>query len=482
MPKQLQIQAANETQVANEGDFVAGVAFVNQYSSKSKDNWVQLSPFGKFPNVVGTQVFDPSDAQAICNEFDSVPSVGVKAIGLPWYVGHPDHPAFKEQYKDTAAKGRIKELECRHDASCKACQDFANEASSVPCKEHGLFGNVRWNDEGKALIANEAFHGHSTNWRMRKNGAGEFHPFSLKSVGFTNEPGIPVPAITTANEKKESMSAKNDNQTGTAKKPTLLDHIAKLLGKPEIAKEGANEDDAVAAMEGYAANQAELKKNLDELTAKHATLTNAHQVLSTAHDAVVKKYGCANEGALPEATGTVLTTCGFALPETDALPAMANEISTQRAAVKAKDAELQAANQKVTDLTAQAANERKERDGQMLDMLVVGGFATKVERDQYATDLAANEKRDATLVAIKALKPKINVVTGLSGLGHVSTAVNEQTAKQVGRIDAIVEAVNQYQDEQQKKTGKRPDQMKAHAHIQKTRPDLFTADEKNITR
>lgn len=138
-----------------------------------------LAPYGDWPNAQGLQRFRKDDAVNIVNEFKSLASLPQRVLGLPWYVGHPDHDAFKADYKDKTAKGRIKKLEARDD---------------------GLWANVRWNDEGKSLIKAEAFHGHSVNWRMRQNG-GAWSPFSLKSVGFTNEPQIPVPPVLVANEK-----------------------------------------------------------------------------------------------------------------------------------------------------------------------------------------------------------------------------------------------------------------------------------------
>ena len=62
----------------------------------------------------------------------------------------------------------------------------------------GLWGNVRFNGAGRQMISDEAFHGHSVNWKVRQGGDGAWHPFSIKSVGFTNEPNIPVMPVTQA--------------------------------------------------------------------------------------------------------------------------------------------------------------------------------------------------------------------------------------------------------------------------------------------
>ena len=156
--------------------------FANSASAMEMDaaneSWVMLAPYGDWPNVQGLQRFKKEDADNIVNEFSSLASLPQRVLGLPWYVGHPDHPSFKDTYKDGSAKGRIKKLEARAD---------------------GLWANVKWNADGKKLITDEAFHGHSVNWRMKQKG-GAWSPFSLKSVGFTNEPQIPVPTILSANE------------------------------------------------------------------------------------------------------------------------------------------------------------------------------------------------------------------------------------------------------------------------------------------
>jgi hypothetical protein len=89
-----------------------------------------------------------------------------------------DHEPLKQRYRDTRAYGRVKELAARAD---------------------GLYGRVKFNATGRQIVADEMFHGHSVNWGMKKIG-GKWHPFRLKSVGWTNEPQIPVAPVTAANE------------------------------------------------------------------------------------------------------------------------------------------------------------------------------------------------------------------------------------------------------------------------------------------
>jgi hypothetical protein len=160
--------------------------FANVFTSDDHTNslalrWACLAPYGDWPNAQGLQRFQKPDAQNIVNEFNSMSNLPQQLLGAPWYVGHPDHPAFKDKYKDGSAKGRIKKLEVRDD---------------------GLYAGVKFNPEGEKLIADEAYQGHSVNWYLKQDPADKkaWRPFQLKSVGFTNEPNIPVPPVTTANE------------------------------------------------------------------------------------------------------------------------------------------------------------------------------------------------------------------------------------------------------------------------------------------
>jgi len=456
------LTAYNAAESSTEDCVSPAVLTVNQYSAASKDNWVLIAPYGQFPNNIGgkriIQCFTKQDAEDICNEFDSTTSMGVKAMGLPWYIGHPDHPDFKAQYKDTSAKGRIKELEARPD---------------------GLYANVKWNDEGKLLINSESFHGHSIAWRMKPDAMGNWHPFSLKSVGFTNEPNIPVPAITTANEKENSMSKKNDNQEGVAKKPTLLDHIATLLGKPDIAKEGANEEDAAMAINEFAAGHKKLADENESLKAAHAELKGKHDVLNTMCNSVFQKYGANEAGELPADVVTTLTGAEFTLPDTGIVAALANEVSSVRVAIKAKDVELVSANQRIADMELTASNQRKELAGSLLGFAVSTGCLTANERSTMEKDVDfANEAQFVAMRSkVLAMKPKINVLSQVGALGHISAEIGVANQRTISRTDAIIEAVNEHQDAELKKSGKRPDYMKAFAHVQRKRPELFVSED-----
>ena len=198
--------------LANEARPASVTLFLpNQLSpvQSGQDHWVQLSPFGDFANATGAsrviQRFRHEDARHICDEFNSTIRRVTQPLGMPFYIGHPDHPRFKGQpgHADTRAYGRGKEMQVRHDPACPACAAFANATSDTPCQDHGLFVKMHWNDDGARLISNESFHGHSVNWAAvpdgMEKGVQVFRPIRVKSAGFTNEPNIPVRPASLAN-------------------------------------------------------------------------------------------------------------------------------------------------------------------------------------------------------------------------------------------------------------------------------------------
>jgi hypothetical protein len=169
--------------LANEADPAEEPQLLGNEFAVAADGWVELAPYGDFQHSQGIQRFTKEDAEGLCNEFNGLLGLPSRLLGLPWYIGHPDHPKFKDRYPDTKAYGRIKGLQAR---------------------EEGLFANVKWSAAGEDLIRSEAFHGHSVNWGAVKRG-GVWRPVRIKSVGFTNEPNIPVTPVTLANEIDDSM-------------------------------------------------------------------------------------------------------------------------------------------------------------------------------------------------------------------------------------------------------------------------------------
>jgi hypothetical protein len=242
---------------ANESRPLAITLFLPNHLSPreaGQDHWVQLSPFGDFGNVAGQsrviQRFRTEDARRICDEFNSTIRRVTQPLGMPFYIGHPDHPRFAGQpgHEDTRAYGRGKEMQVRHDPACAACAAFANAktdpSATTPCQEHGLFVRMHWSEDGARLIANESFHGHSVNWAAipdgMENGVQVFRPVRVKSAGFTNEPNIPVRPASLAN------SATSDDEQQPPQ-PTVPPRLKLLAGFKE--DEDVTMEQVIAALE-----------------------------------------------------------------------------------------------------------------------------------------------------------------------------------------------------------------------------------------
>lgn len=345
------LRFANETQPIPDDRVTFAVA--NEAKYPLAPDWVLLAPYGDFDHPQGLQRFQKADADTIVNEFNSVRNLPSRMLGLPWYVGHPDHPAFKDRYKDTRAYGRIKDLEARLD---------------------GLYGNVKFNGEGKHLIQEEAFHGHSVNWRMAKSG-NAYRPVSLKSVGFTNEPNIPVKPITQANEKHTDMK-----------------WLIPLLG----LSADATEEQIQAETQNRFANESQLRMQLTNTEAQLVTERGKVTQLTT---------DLANEKTKVTASEASLTT--------------------ERSAHTATKSQL-------TTAETNFANERKARiDALVADGIKVGKILP-AEKAQWEQDFA--NEFDTTVAKLAQAKGKLHTQSVTAGLGRRSS----QTVSRSGEIQEFV--------------------------------------------
>lgn len=350
------ITAANEAQAA----ITDAITAVNEV--KRDGEWVQLAPFGQFPNVVGLQFFQQAEAQEVVNEFQSVLNTPSRLLGLPWYIGHPDHEPLKQRYKDTKAYGRIKELQVRAD---------------------GLYGRVKFSADGKKLIEDEAFHGHSVNWAMKRGGDNKWHPFRLKSVGWTNEPQIPVAPITAANE-----------QTNTMDRLKLI----KKLGLAATATDEEIENAIGALQTKTAANETQIGTLTAELaTEKGKATTTATQLATVNTQLTAAQTEAANERQRSR----------------DLL--IAQGVRDGKILVGEQDAWKTKFDAKFTE----AVNELQAAKAKLNLKSKVGGLGTRnanlaTERGQQITD-AVNERRqkfpnesyDASFATVKREKPEL---------------------------------------------------------------------------
>jgi len=180
--------------------------------------WAQLAPFGDYPGqallqgadgsvtkFAAIQRFDRAAAEAMVAKFKS-PWQRLKRFftGCNIYVGHPDVPAFANEYADKSAKGMIVDLQARAD---------------------GLFCKPVFTNEGSELVETRKLRAFSAYWTAQEVGeqagaGGEtlkiYRPDTLKSAGLTNNPNLPVQLL-------------NEKEGGTEGVATLATDSQRLL-------------------------------------------------------------------------------------------------------------------------------------------------------------------------------------------------------------------------------------------------------------
>ena len=167
-------------------------------------------PFGKYQHPLGLQLFDKASAeilQAACNDLGE----------FPIYKGHPDVPGRPDSNPAAPAIGWCGNITIENDGA-----RFA----------------AKWNEIGQLSIANCEFKFYSPHWDLRRV-AGGIQPVRMKSIGLTNNPRIPVPAIA------------NDDTAPFVAPQWLIDMLvaAKLLD-PEKATDEVNVKAAIDAAAG----------------------------------------------------------------------------------------------------------------------------------------------------------------------------------------------------------------------------------------
>jgi hypothetical protein len=154
--------------------------------------WIEI-PFGDVPNVYESrevvQRLDRPAAEALVQRFGSWRGKLARLFGgVPFYVGHPDHPSFANVDQDRRAYGWIKDL---------------------ALGESGLRCRVDWSAAGQTLLANAhykwwspLFLGMPTGQQV--DGKPLYTVAWLKSAGLTNNPRWPVAPL--ANEFDPSQA------------------------------------------------------------------------------------------------------------------------------------------------------------------------------------------------------------------------------------------------------------------------------------
>jgi hypothetical protein len=167
------------------------ICFANELSVR-EDGWAMLAPFGSFPGVAtqpiagggvkrydAVQVVDRESAVELVNEFNSFGGKIRRFLrGVPIFVGHPDMPGRSHLYPHKEPVGTTVELQVRDDGLwCKPC--FTNDGLEYIDANQGLGFSARWS-------GNEA---------GEQDGKPVYRPASLKSIGLTQRPNLPVELI-----------------------------------------------------------------------------------------------------------------------------------------------------------------------------------------------------------------------------------------------------------------------------------------------
>jgi hypothetical protein len=240
---------------ANDGD-KAELTFSNELNLES-DGWGQLFPFGDFPgkaviaNANGTvtsfdavQRLDRAAADQMVSNFYSIGNRIKRFIkGVTIFNGHPDMPDAGSKYPDKGEKGLVTELQTRDNGLyCKPAFNNAGEEVLKGAKK--LFFSGRWSSDELA----------------EESGKRVFRPDSLKSVGLTSRPNLPVEQV---NEKPQQI-------------PNMKPIIEWLRKQGVTIANDANEEQIASAL-------ASLEPKLTSaatLANEKATLSNEKQTLT----------------------------------------------------------------------------------------------------------------------------------------------------------------------------------------------------------
>jgi hypothetical protein len=234
-----------------------------------------LVPYGTYPHKQGLQLFDKAAAEEIVATHNSTLSKITRFVTgatYPIYVGHPDLPGSKDS--DKRAYGWIENMRVT---------------------EEGLHLSAKWSDAGRDLVENAHFKFYSPLWWTKKVKGG-IRPISLKSMGLTNDPNIPVPALAnesempeTRDQKPEGEESQTEQQTTESMKPEILAALGLEEGAtPEevLAKITELKDAASAAN----TEKSELETAKADAEAKateyEGKKTEAENALATAHEKI----------------------------------------------------------------------------------------------------------------------------------------------------------------------------------------------------
>jgi hypothetical protein len=248
-------------------------------------------PYGEFPHKVGLQIFDRTAAEEIVKAHNSAMSRLARwatgnGTSYPVYVGHPDLAGSKDT--DKRAYGWIENMAVTDD---------------------GLHMSVKWSEAGRDLVENAHFKFYSPLWWTKKVKGG-IRPIALKSMGLTNDPNIPVPALANESETEdlETEDTREDEESQPETKEPMNPDILAALGleegatpeeglakitalteaasAKEAAENNAQEADTAKAEAETKAAEAE-RVNAETLKAEKLKVEEAENALATANEKII---------------------------------------------------------------------------------------------------------------------------------------------------------------------------------------------------
>lgn len=217
-----------------------------------QQDWLAI-PYGDFMHSDGIQRFTRDAGRKIQSSFNSLRSRAARAFGgLPFYVGHPDHPAFADRHTDDTSYGWIMEID-----------SSGNEFRF----------RTKWSDAGRDIIGNARYKYFSPHWAAteigNENGVPVWEPYELISVGFTNRPVIPVSPL---------ANAQNTTQQEVAEMEWLK-WLKETLGLSDESSDDQVKQ-AVANAKAAAEAKTRTEQNLTTANAEKTTLESKVQTLT----------------------------------------------------------------------------------------------------------------------------------------------------------------------------------------------------------
>lgn len=175
-----------------------------------------LIPYGVYPHRKGRQRFEREQAENVVSQFRGGGASGLisKVVnwvrGVPIYIGHPDVPGREKEFTDKKAYGW---------------------AESMTAENDGLRIHIDWSKAGRALWEDKHYRYYSPYWGSDPV-RGELHPAEMISVGLTNDPNIPVPAL--ANDADEGAEESDETPRNEAnEEEAMKKELAEILGKED---------------------------------------------------------------------------------------------------------------------------------------------------------------------------------------------------------------------------------------------------------